>query len=147
MDTETLLKLLNEHEVDFLIVGASAFPVYGYARATLDIDIFIRPETKNAGRTHRALKEFGYDMSDISSDDLLTKKLLIRQYSVAVDIHPFIKGVTFERVWNNKVEAEYGKTPVFFASLEDLIEMKKAAGRPQDLEDLKYLKKIKEKRK
>ena len=46
---------------------------------------------------------------------------------------------------NNKVKASYGETSVFFASLEDLIERKKAAGRPQDLEDLKYLKKIKEK--
>ena len=147
MDTEDLLKLLKEHEVDFVIVGASAFPVYGYARATLDIDIFIRPESENVERTHRALKEFGYDVSDISFNDLLTKKLLIRQYAVEVDIHPFIKGVTFERVWDNKVEAKYGGTPVFFASLEDLIEMKKAAGRPQDLQDLKYLRKIKEERK
>jgi hypothetical protein len=36
---------------------------------------------------------------------------------------------------------------VFFASSEDLIEMKKAAGRPQDLQDLKYLMKIKKGRK
>ena len=146
MDTEDLLRLLKEHRVDFVIIGASAFPVYGYVRATLDIDIFIKPEKTNAERTYSALKEFGYDLSDVSISDLLTKKLLIRQYDVEADIHPFVKGVTFEKVWRNKVEANYGKTSVFFASLDDLIDMKRAAGRPQDLQDLKYLIKIKEKR-
>jgi len=146
MDTEDLLRLLKEHRVDFIIIGASAFPVYGYVQATLDIDIFIKPEKTNAERTYSALKEFGYDLSDVSISDLLTKKLLIRQYDVEVYIHPFVKGVTFEKVWKNKVEAKYGKTRVFFASLDDLIDMKRAAGRPQDVQDLKYLMKIKEKR-
>jgi predicted nucleotidyltransferase len=34
MDTENLLKLLKEHDVDFVIIGATAFPIYGYVRAT-----------------------------------------------------------------------------------------------------------------
>lgn len=143
MDTEGLLKLLKEHEVDFVIIGASAFPVHGYVRATLDIDIFIRPERANAERAMAALSQFGYDLADVSIDDLLTKKLLIRQYAVEADIHPFVKGVSFERVWKNKVEAKFGRTVVFFASLDDLIAMKKAAGRTKDLEDIKFLKKLK----
>ena len=146
MDTQDLLRLLKEHKVDFVIIGATAFPVHGYVRATLDIDIFIRPTRQNAERTWNALKEFGYDMSDVSVDELLIKKVLIRQYTVEADIHPFVKSMTFEKVWRNKVEAEFGETRVFFASLDDLIEMKKAAGRPQDLQDLKYLMKLKEKR-
>ena len=48
MDTESLLKSLKEHKVQFVIIGATAFPVHGYSRATLDIDIFIRPEKLNA---------------------------------------------------------------------------------------------------
>jgi predicted nucleotidyltransferase len=147
MDTEGLIRLLKEHKVDFVIIGATAMPVYGYARATLDIDIFIRPERLNAERTLESLKAFGYDMSDISVDDLLRKKLLIRQYNVETDIHPFVKGITFEKIWKNKVTAHLGRTSVYFASLDDLIEMKKEAGRPQDLQDLKYLKKLKQKRK
>lgn len=145
MDTEDLIGLLKEHKVYFVIIGATAMPIYGYARATLDIDIFVKPERQNAERTLQALKAFGYDMSEVSVEDLLTKKLLIRQYNVETDIHPFVKGVTFEKIWNNKVEANFGKTSVYFASLDDLIEMKTEAGRPQDLEDLKYLKKLKEK--
>ncbi|MFH1877133.1 MAG: nucleotidyltransferase [Candidatus Omnitrophota bacterium] len=142
MDTEGLLKLLRGHKVDFVIIGATAFPVYGYARATLDIDIFIRPTQVNAERTWKALKAFGYDISDVGIDDLLKKKLLIRQYAVETDVHPFVKGVRFEDIWKNKVKAKFGDTFVYFASLNDLIKMKRAAARPQDLEDLRYLTKL-----
>jgi hypothetical protein len=46
-------------------------------------------------------------------------------------------------VWKNKVRAKFGNTFVYFASLDDLIKMKQAAGRPKDLEDLKILAEIK----
>jgi len=143
MQTEKLLKLLKENKVNFVIIGATAFPVHGYSRATLDVDIFIKPEKANAQRTRNALKEFGYDVTDVTIDDLLTKKVLIRQYLIETDIHPFVEGLTFEKVWKNKVKARFGKTFVWFASLDDLIKMKKAASRPQDLEDLKYLLQLK----
>ena len=143
MDTESLLKSLKELNVKFVIIGATAFPVYGYSRATLDIDIFIRPERANAEKTLVALKSFGYDVRDVTVDELLTKKILIRQYLVETDIHPYVKGVSFDDVWINKVKSKFGDTFVWFASLDDLIKMKKAAGRPKDIEDLKYLIKLK----
>ncbi len=143
MVTENLLKLLKESKVDFVVIGATAFPVHGYARSTLDIDIFIKPERLNAERALHALKKFGYNVTDVEVEDLLRRKLLIRQYAVESDIHPFVKGITFDQVWKNKVKAKFGNTFVYFASLDDLITMKKAAGRNKDLEDLKNLHKIK----
>ena len=47
----------------------------------------------------------------------------------------------------NKITAKFGITEVYFPCLDDMIRMKKAAGRAKDLEDLKYLKKIKAKKK
>lgn len=64
MDTENLLKLLNEHRVKYVVIGATAFPVHGYSRATLDIDIFIENTRANIERTLKALNAFGYDVSD-----------------------------------------------------------------------------------
>jgi predicted nucleotidyltransferase len=143
MDIENLLKLLKGHKVKFVVIGAMAFPIHGYSRATLDTDIFIDPTPENAKRTYGALKEFGYDMSDISLKDLLGKKLLIRQYMVETDIHPFVAGISFEEVWAHKISGKIGGASVNFASLEDIIKMKKAAGRSKDKEDLKILKKLK----
>lgn len=145
MDISNLLRLLNAHKVRYVVIGATAFPVHGYSRATLDIDIFVKPSENNARRTLEALKSFGYDISDISVKDILSKKVLIRQYLVETDIHPFVKGVTFEQIWKNKVKNKIGKVSAYFASLDDLIRMKKAAGRPKDKEDLKILRKLKHK--
>ena|SRR3989338_2341840 len=96
MDTESLLKSLNENKVKFVIIGSASFPFHGYSRATLDIDIFIENTKDNAKKTLKALKSFGYDVFDISIADLLAKKVLIRQYILETDIHPFVKGITFK---------------------------------------------------
>ncbi len=60
MDIENLLRSLKENKVKFVIIGAAAFPVHGYSRATLGTDIFIEPKKANALRCLQALKKFGY---------------------------------------------------------------------------------------
>lgn len=143
MDIENLLRLLKENEVEFVIIGAAAFPTHGYSRATIDFDLFIRNTKQNAEKTREALQKFGYDVSDVTVDDLLNNKVLIRQYIVETDIHPFVTGVTFDEVWTKKIKDKIGQTDVYIASLDDLITMKKAAGRPKDVEDLKFLEQLK----
>jgi predicted nucleotidyltransferase len=143
MDTESLLRFLNARKAQYVVIGATAFPVHGYARATLDVDLFIEASGENARRVRDALADFGYDVTDLTIDDLVKKKILIRQYVLQTDLHPFVAGVTFEDVWKNRVESRLGQTPAAFASLDDLIRMKEAAGRPKDLEDLKVLRKLK----
>jgi predicted nucleotidyltransferase len=142
VDIESLLRSLNGHKVEYVLIGATAFPVHGYARATLDIDVFIRATPENARRTREALIAFGYDLGEVTDDDLLTKKVLIRQYLVETDIHPFVRGATFDEVWSRRVKSHIGQTPTAFASLDDLIRMKEAAGRPKDLEDLRVLRRL-----
>ena len=144
MVTERLLQSLKENRAVFVIIGATAFPVYGYARATLDIDIFVKPTRLNIRRVMQALRQFGYDLADFDEADFLTHKVLIRQYLLETDIHPFVKGVTFEEIWTNKISGRIGKAEVFFPSLADMIRMKRAANRPRDREDLKYLRKLAE---
>jgi predicted nucleotidyltransferase len=142
LDIEGLLKSLNAHSVRYVVIGATAFPVHGYARATLDLDLFIEPTPENAARTREALRAFGYDMTDVGVDEILVKKILIRQYTLETDLHPFVRGVRFEEVWAGRVEDRIGDTPAAFAGLDDLIKMKEAAGRPKDLEDLRILRKL-----
>lgn len=146
MDIESLLRSFNVHEVRYVVIGAAAFPVHGYARATLDVDIFIDASEENAKRARDALRDFGYDVTDLTIEALRTKKILIRQYLVETDVHPFVSGVTFEEVWAHRVEGQVGETSAWFASLDDLIRMKKAAGRPKDREDLRVLRKLRARR-
>jgi predicted nucleotidyltransferase len=143
MDIKSLLKSLNEHEVRYVIINSYTFPFYGYSRATIDIDIFIEPQRENAEKTLNALADFGYDISEITLDDLLKKKVLIRQYVLETDIHPFVMGVSFEQVWKNKQKGEIEGIETYFASLDDLILMKKSAAMEKDLQDLIVLQRLK----
>lgn len=112
-------------------------------RLTNDIDIFIEPTRENAQRTLAALRDVGYDVTDLTVDQVLTKKILFRQYILATDIHPSASGATFKTVWKNKKADTIEGVPVFVASLDDLIKMKRAANRPKDREDLKALRTLK----
>gem|GEM_PF-3464066 len=47
--------------------------------------LFIEPSETNAKWTYEALKSFGYDVSDLAVNDLLARKVLIRQYLVETD--------------------------------------------------------------
>jgi hypothetical protein len=78
VDTEGLLRSSNERNVRYVVIGASAFPVHGYARATLDLDLSIEPTPDNALQTREALIAFGYDPTDVSVEDMLRTKILIR---------------------------------------------------------------------
>ena len=142
MDIDALLRSLNARKARYLVIGATAFPVYGYARATLDLDLFIEPTEENASRVRAALTDFGYDLTDVSVEELRTKKVLIRQYTLETDVHPFVKGITFEDAWARRVNDQIQGVPVAFASLDDLIRMKEAAGQPKDLEDLRVLRRL-----
>lgn len=146
MDISTLLKSLNARRVQYVIIGATAFPTHGYARATADIDILIKPTKENARRVLDALARVGYDVSDLSVDEVLEKKILFRQYILATDIHPSAAGATFETIWKNRVKDKIENIPVFVAGLDDLIKMKRAANRPKDREDLKVLRALKKRK-
>jgi predicted nucleotidyltransferase len=143
MDTRNLLRLLNEHQVKFVLIGATAGVAHGYVRLTKDIDLFVEPTQENMEKVFKALREFGYDLKDTSIAEALQKKLLFRGYILRTDIHPSAKGVEWHTLWKNKVAFKFEGEEVYFSSLDDLISMKKAAGRPQDLEDLRHLEEIK----
>ncbi len=147
MDISNLLKSLNDRRVQYVVIGATAFPTHGYVRVTADIDILIASTRENAQRALEALAAIGYDVTDLTVEEVLTKKILFRQYILAADIHPSAAGATFETIWRNRVQDTIEGVPVFVASLDDLIRMKRAANRPKDREDLKALNKIKQRQK
>ena len=142
MKIEDLIKLLNDQQAEYMIIGAEACAAHGYVRATNDIDILINPTEENVQRVRTALEAFGYDTTDASAEDFQTNKILFRQYWYDVDIHPKAKGIETAQALKRKFPGLFEGIATYFASLDDLIQMKKAAGRPRDLEDLRYLEEI-----
>jgi hypothetical protein len=148
-DFKELLSTLNAHRVKYLIVGGYAVGFHAQPRATKDLDIFIRPDPKNARAVYDALATFGAPLRGVMPDDLLDRDGFFRMghAPVMIEILPSIKGVEFDDAWRRRVEividAEAGLTS-FMLSREDLVTAKLAAGRPQDLADVDALRKAEE---
>ena len=54
-----IVRALSDADARFIIVGAYAVNLYGDPRAPGDLDIWVQPSAKNAGKVVRALKDFG----------------------------------------------------------------------------------------
>ena len=67
-DFREFLRLLNDHKVEYLLIGGYAVGYHGYPRATADMDIWVAVDPANARRIVAALKEFGFDTPDLSAD-------------------------------------------------------------------------------
>jgi hypothetical protein len=65
-DFKEYLNLLNALQVEYLLIGGYAVGYYGYPRATHDMDIWIAIHPENAERIVSALKEFGFDVPELS---------------------------------------------------------------------------------
>lgn len=137
-DFNELVELFNDNDVEFVIVGAYALAFHGAPRFTGDLDIYVHPTTKNAGRVLRALNKFGFgeiglELSDFTVEDKVTQ---LGVPPVRIDIMTSITGVSWNEAWSNKVSGHYGSQPVFFLGRNEFIANKKAIGRPQDLADI-----------
>ena len=140
-DFEEFIELLNKIEVKYLVVGGYAFAIHAYPRFTNDIDFFVLSTKPNVDKIISVLKEFGFDISNISADDLLKKNNLVQlgEPPFRIDLLTSIDGVDFEDAWKRKILGKYGSQVLYFISREDLIRNKKASGRKKDLDDLNEL--------
>ena len=142
-DFRELLQLLNSKKVEYLVVGGYAVALYGYPRATGDMDIWIALSKDNAHRTVEALREFGFDTPQLKEDLFLEKEKNIRMGNppLRIEILTSIDGVEFAECYRNKRIVTIDDIEVSFISLKDLKKNKKASGRYQDLADLENLEK------
>ena len=143
-DLIELLRVLNQENIKYLIVGGYAFAFHAEPRYTKDIDILIATDKKNANAVYRALAQFGVPLDDITPEDFQNRELF---YQIGlppnrIDILMEIPGVDFAKAWNDRVEADIDGVCIKYICLDDLIVAKKTAGRDQDLIDVKHLEQL-----
>lgn len=140
-DFSAFLRLLNEHEVRYLLIGGYAVGYHGYVRATADMDIWVPREQANSEHLVLALKEFGFDVPELTPDVFLAKDRILRMGNppMRIEISTTIDGVTFNECYDDRVVAEWSDVSVNIISLAMLKTNKLASGRPQDIDDLEHL--------
>jgi hypothetical protein len=142
-DFRDLFSELNTAEARFLVVGAHAVSYYSVPRYTKDLDILIGCDPVNAQRVMAALGRFGAPLDRLEVEDLSTPDTIF-QIGVEpnrIDLLTSVDGVDFDAAWERRETTTYGEVPIAVLSLDDLIEAKRAAGRPQDRLDLSFLEK------
>jgi hypothetical protein len=136
-----LLAALSAEGAEFLVVGAYAMAAHGLPRMTGDLDIWVRPTPENAQKVWQAMLRFGAPLSSISVNDFSNPDVVFRMGLPPnqIDILMSISGVTFEDAWTNRLEREVEGVRVFILNVRDLIQNKRAAGRPKDQLDVDWL--------
>ncbi len=142
-DYEDLFSALNTHKIKYLVVGAHAVMFYTEPRFTKDLDVWIPVALNEPQRVHRALKAFGVPLKGVAPEDFSDPKMIL-QIGVApvrIDILMDVPGVSVEAAWRNRTKTRYGRTSIALLGRAELLQSKRASGRPQDKLDLKRLKK------
>ncbi|HPR39021.1 MAG TPA: nucleotidyltransferase [Spirochaetota bacterium] len=152
-DTFDLLRLLGKYKVKYLIIGGEAVIFYGYSRLTGDVDIYYDNSSSNSENLFNALYEFwDGDIPGIdSAEEFQTPGIIIQfgQPPNRIDLINTADGITFDEAWELKVRQEINNgnssIEIFYIGLETLIKNKTASGRYKDLDDLRFLTRIKRK--
>jgi len=140
-----LLRALLGADVRFLVVGAYAVGVHGRPRATKDLDVWVEASADNAPKVINALIEFGAPLMGLTEADLRTPGvgLQIGVEPGRIDVLTSISGVRFEDAWPRKVQANFAEgLRCSVLGLDELLQNKRAAGRPQDLADVAALERL-----
>jgi hypothetical protein len=149
-DARELFAALARHEVEYLTIGGIAIQAHGGQRLTRDLDVIIAASAENFTRLADALRDLDARIlgpAGQRSRSVPTASLLASsdQWHL-VTIHGGLDLVTlpahlgtFAELRGRAHEVALGELSVPIAHRTDLIEMKRAAGRPQDLADIRLL--------
>jgi predicted nucleotidyltransferase len=153
LDIRGILAELDRAGVEFLVIGGVAVGFHGYVRATKDVDVVPNPDPQNIQRLAWVLRELDAEIEgaeDFEGDELpdpLDPEVLGQGGNWVLstrlgrfDVMQWIgENALWEMLAPAAVEAEIDGLAVKFSSYEDLIALKKMAGRPEDLTDLQRL--------
>ena len=151
---ESLFRDLNDRGGRYIVVGGLAVVLHGHLRATGDVDLLVDFATGQVDRTLSALEGAGFrpyvpvpagDFADREKRAAWVREKGMLVFSLRpaggvpmVDLfleHP----IGFEEVWARSLVVTIRGVPVRIASIDDLIALKRLAGRPEDLTDIEAL--------
>ncbi len=157
LDPFPLLQALHEREVDYIVVGGFAVNAHGFIRVTKDLDIVPSGEARNLQKLATMLSALNaaiLDTGDFAPEEMPADPTRAEDLAMGgnfclttdlgrLDVMQWLSGVDGDDLYGalagDALQSEVDGILVKVCSLEHLRAMKRAAGRPQDLEDLRRL--------
>lgn len=140
-DVIDLWVAFDDEKVEALLIGGQALAVHGHPRFTKDWDVWVRDTPENIQRVRAALLAFGAPRSVIegieSARDL--DVVWMGHPPARVDIVKNVPGGVFDDAWRSRFTVAMGGARVVVVGREELIRLKRASGRAQDLVDADLL--------
>jgi len=131
---------LQRNKVKYLVIGGIAAVLHGVPRATFDLDILIEATPENGQRLLDALLEAGLGTAGLTTaENLLAHEITIFKDRVRIDVQTTTPGISFATSWQRREVMRYQEQEILVLSRADLIASKRAAGREQDMEDVRIL--------
>lgn len=124
LDIEGILEALVEADVEFLLIGGVAVGFHGYVRATKDVDVVPSPDPDNLNRLARVLGQLDAEVEGAGE---------FEDGELPDPLDPDVLALGGNWVLNTRLIS----VPV--VGYEDLVALKREAGRPEDLADLRRL--------
>ena len=143
-DFKEFLRLLNDNEVQYMLIGGYAVGYHGYPRTTADMDIWFAISPENAFRLYDVFLKFGMSDPSLSPDSFLQPRKIFRMGlpPMRIEVMGEIDGVSFDECYLNRVSSEIDGEKVNLLSKSDLLKNKLASGRYKDLDDIENLEKL-----
>jgi hypothetical protein len=153
-----LFHALNESDARYVVVGGLATVLHGYSRLTADVDLIIDLEPSAIASAMQALERLGLrprlpvaakEFADPAQRERWVREKHMEVFSLfhpqnpmlSVDIfvhHP----IPFETLYRGSKSVDIGGATIKICGIDQLIELKRRAGRTQDLDDIAQLERI-----
>jgi hypothetical protein len=151
LDVARILRALTERGVDFVVIGGIAAVLHGSARNTFDLDLCFATDDANLDALGEVLMGLHARLRGVEDVPLVPDAATLRRIEVltlstdAGDLDVLARpdgAPSFDVLRRRADRFDVGGFVVSVASLDDLIAMKSAAGRPKDRETVAELQAI-----
>lgn len=148
-----LIEKLKKSKINYAIAGGYAVALHGAVRGTLDIDLLVELNTENLKNIEKAMHELGLtsrlpiDANEIAMFriEFIEKRNLkvwtFQNLSMPTEIIDILINYDLKDFRITSKRSMFGSINI--VNIDDLIKMKREAGRPQDVADIEALEKIK----
>lgn len=154
-DPSDIFAALNRAKVRYLVVGGVAVVAYGVPRTTYDVDIIVEFSRVNLQRLGEAMRSIGFmprlpvgpeGLANVAQRRRWINQKGMQVYAFMEQRPPFrivdimVKHVgNFRHLYGKRTHAVLNKVRIPLVPRDHLLRMKRIAGRPQDLEDIRDL--------
>lgn len=150
-DPRRIFEVLARRGVDYVVIGGVAVIAHGHTRNTRDVDLMAAPDRTNLNKLAAAFRDLSARLSGIDAHllhiDVYDPTTLARGANFTLetdagglDYFNEVPGAApYDELRARALVVDLEGLLIPVAGLDDLIRMKQASGRPQDLSDIAAL--------